>query len=173
MQLVRHRDVLDLCDERSDLKKKRYEAEVAKEYTEVNKRNMKAVKKAKEDWIGAQCEEIGTCLNKNNSKRAYQLVKHLTSEKQGRSSTIQDRSWKCPTEEKEILSRWTEYCSELYNHDSCGDNAVLDCSQPLEEDLQLIFHEEAEIAVASLKQGNSAGVDYTSRTCSSWWGDHD
>ena len=105
MQLVRHRDVFDLCDERSDLKKKRYEAEIAKEYTEVNKRNMKAVKKAKEDWIGAQCEEIGTCLNKNNSKRAYQLAKHLTSEKQGRSSTIQDRSWKCPTEEQENLSR--------------------------------------------------------------------
>ena len=42
------------------------------------------MKKAKEDWIGAQCEEIETCLNKNNSKRAYQLVKDLTSEKQGR-----------------------------------------------------------------------------------------
>ena len=48
------------------------------------------MKKAKEDWIGVQCEEIETCLNKNNSKRAYQLVKDLTSEKQGRSSTIQD-----------------------------------------------------------------------------------
>ena len=84
------------------------------------------MKKAKEDWIGAQCEEIETCLNKNNSKRAYQLVKDLTSEKQGRSSTIQDKSGKCLTEEKEILSRWTE----LYNYESCGDNTVLDCSQP-------------------------------------------
>ena len=35
------------------------------------------MKKAKEDWIGAKCEEIETCLNKNNSKRAYQLVKKL------------------------------------------------------------------------------------------------
>ena len=42
----------------------------------------------------------------NNSKEAYQLVKDLTSEKQGRSSTIQDKSGKCLTEEKEILSRW-------------------------------------------------------------------
>ena len=33
------------------------------------------MKKTKEDWIGAQCKEIETCLNKNNSKRAYQLVK--------------------------------------------------------------------------------------------------
>ena len=61
-----------------------------KEYREATWRIQKAVKKAKEDWIGAQCEEIETCLNKNNSKRAYQLVKDLTSEKQGRSSTIQD-----------------------------------------------------------------------------------
>ena len=117
------------------------------------------MKKAKEDWIDAQCEETETCLNKNNSKRAYQLVKDLTSEKQNKSSAIQDKSGKCHTEEKEILSRWTEYCSELYNYKSCGDNAVLDCSQPPEEDLQPIFREEVEIAVASLKKGKSAGVE--------------
>ena len=150
---------LNLCDERRDLKKKQYEAEGAKEYREANRRIQKAVKKAKEDWIGTQCEEIETCLNKTNSKTAYQLVKDLTSEKQGRSSTIQDKSGKCLTEEKEILSRWTEYCSELYNYESCGDNTVLDCSQPLEEDLQPILREEVEIAVASLKKGKSAGVD--------------
>ena len=116
------------------------------------------MKKVKEDWIAAQCEEIETCLNKNNSKRAYQLVKDLTSEKQGRSSTIKDRSGKYLTEEQEILSRWTEYCSELYNHKSCGYNTVLDCSQPPEEDLQPILREEVEIAIESLKKGKSAGV---------------
>ena len=67
------------------MKKKRYEAEGAKEYRVANRRIQKAVKKAKQDLIGAQCKEIETCLNKNNSKRAYQLVKALTSEKQGRS----------------------------------------------------------------------------------------
>ena len=120
------KDVLDLCDERRDLKKKRYEAEGAKEYREANRRIQKAVKKAKEDWIGAQCEEIETCLNKNNSKRAYQLVKDLTSEKQGRSSTIQDKSGKCLTEERDsqqmdrILLRtvqlwelWRQHCTGL------------------------------------------------------------
>ena len=143
------KDVLNLCDERRDLKKKRYEAEGAKEFREANGRIQKAVKKAKEDRIGAQCEEIETCLNKNNSK----LVTDLTSEKQGRSSAIQDKSGKCLNEEKEILSRWTEYCSELYNNESCGDNAVPVCSQPPEEDLQPILREEVEIAVASLKKG--------------------
>ena len=93
------------------------------------------MKKAKEDRIGAQCEEIKTYPNKNNSKRAYQLVKDLTSETQSGSSRIQDKSGKCLTEEKDILSRWTEYCSELYDYESCGDNAALDCSQPPGEDL--------------------------------------
>ena len=80
--------VLDLCDERRDLKKKRQVAEGVKQYREAKMRIQKAVNKAKEDWIGAQCEEIEIYLNKNNSKRAYQLVKDLTSEKQGKSSTI-------------------------------------------------------------------------------------
>ena len=46
------KDVLDFCDVRRDLKKL-YEAEGAKEYREANRRIQKAVKKAKEDWIGA------------------------------------------------------------------------------------------------------------------------
>ena len=39
------KDVLDLCDERRILKKKRYEAEEAKECREANRRVQKAVKK--------------------------------------------------------------------------------------------------------------------------------
>ena len=57
------RDVLNLSDERRDLKKKRYEAEEAKENREANKRIQKTVKNAKGDWIDAQCEEIETCLS--------------------------------------------------------------------------------------------------------------
>ena len=54
----------------------------------------KALKKAKEDRIDTQCKEIDACLNKNNSKKAYQLVKDLISEKQDRPTTIQDKSGK-------------------------------------------------------------------------------
>ena len=38
---------------------------------------------AKETWIQGQCQEVEACLRKNNSKKAYQLVKDLTTEKQG------------------------------------------------------------------------------------------
>ena len=52
------------------------------------------MKKAKENWIGEQCSEIEENLRINNSKRAYQLVKDLTTVKQGKATTVQDRSGK-------------------------------------------------------------------------------
>ena len=85
------------------------------------------MKKAKENLIGEQCSEIEENLRKNNSKRAYQLVKDLTTVKQGKATTVQDRSGKCLTEERQILNRWTEYCSELYNYKANGDPSVLNC----------------------------------------------
>ena len=38
----------------------------------------RCMEKAKENWIRDQCSEIEENLRKNNSKRAYQLVKDLT-----------------------------------------------------------------------------------------------
>ena len=87
------------------------------------------MKKAKENWIGEQCSKVEENLRKNNSKRAYQLVKDLTIVKQGKATTIQDLSGKCLTEERKILNRWTEYCTELYNHKTNGHPSVLGCPQ--------------------------------------------
>ena len=43
-------------DVRRDLKRGRHEAEEAKECREADKKIQKVLKKAKEDWIGIQCE---------------------------------------------------------------------------------------------------------------------
>ena len=86
------------------------------------------MKKAKENWIGEQCCEIEENLRKNNSEKAYQLVKGLNTLKQGKATTVQDSSGKCLTAEREILNRWTEYCTELYNHKANGDPLALDLS---------------------------------------------
>ena len=45
----------------------------------MNNNIKRCVKRAKENWIGEQCSEIEENLRKNNSKRAYQLVKDLTT----------------------------------------------------------------------------------------------
>ena len=119
----------------------------------------RCMKKAKENWIGEQCSESEENLRKNTSKRAYQLVKDLTSVKQEKATTVQDHSGKCLTEEGQIRNQWTEYCSELYNHKANGDPSVLNCAQTDTEDDHPILHREVEAAVQSLKKGKSAGVD--------------
>ena len=95
-------------------------------------------------------------LRKNNSKRAYQLVKDLTTVKRGKATTIQDSQGRCITEEREILSWWTEDCSELYNHEANGDPSVLNCSQTDTKDYYSILRKEVEAATQSLEIGRSA-----------------
>ena len=76
-------------------------------------------------------------------------MKDLTSVKQGKAATVQDRSGKCLTEEREILNRWTEYCTELYNYKASGDPSGLDCPQTNTEDDHPILRKEVEAAVQS------------------------
>ena len=92
-------EILDLCDKRRELRKKKFEPEGAEKYKEVNNNIKRCMKKAKENWKGEQCSEIEENLRKNNSKRAYQVVKDLTTVKQGKATTVQDHSIKCLTEE--------------------------------------------------------------------------
>ena len=117
------------------------------------------MKKDKENWIGEQCSEIEEKLRKNNSKRAYQLVKDLTIVKQGKATTVQDHLGKYLTDERQIQNRWTEYCSELYNYEANGDPSVLNCPQTDTEDEHPILREEVEVTVPSSKKGKSARVE--------------
>ena len=85
------------------------------------------MKMAKETLIEGQCQEVEVCLSKINDKKKYQLVKDITTKKQGNSTTIQDKPVMCFTEEPEILNRWTEYCSDLYTYETMGGPTEIDC----------------------------------------------
>ena len=102
--------------------------------------------------------EIKGNLRKYNSKRAYRLAKDLTTVKQGKATTVQDRSGNCLTEEPKKPNRWTKYCCEPYNHKAKGDPSVLNYPQTDTEDDHQILRKEVEAAVQSLKKGKSAGV---------------
>ena len=90
---------------------------------------------------------------------SYNVVKDMSTENQGTSTTIQDKSEKCLIEEHGILNRWIEYCSDLYNYETDGDPTVLDCPQISDEEHHPILLEEVEAAVKALQIGKSAGVD--------------
>ena len=78
--------------ERTD--KEKLEPEGSEKYKEVNNNIKRCMKRAKENWIGEQGSEIEENL-KNDSKRAYPLVKDLTTAKQGKrllSKIIQENA---------------------------------------------------------------------------------
>ena len=148
-------DLLDLCDNQRELKKKKKDAEGVRHYRAANQEIKKGMKKAKMNWIEEQCQDIKDSMKKNNSKKKSQLVKDLTSTKQGRTTTIEDKYGKYLTEEQ----RWFEYCSELYNYRATGDPEVLNVPPATDNDNYPILREEVEAAVKSLKKGKSAGAD--------------
>ena len=45
-------EILDLCNKRRELKKKRFEPEGSEKYKEVNNKVKRCMEKAKENWIG-------------------------------------------------------------------------------------------------------------------------
>ena len=109
------------------------------------------MKLAKETWIQGQYQEVEACLRKNNSMQAYQLVKDPTTEKQGKTTTIQDKSGEYLKEENEILNRMTKYCSDLYNYETEEDPIALDCQQIPDAEHHPMLREEVEAAVKALK----------------------
>ena len=103
------------------------------------------MKKAREDWIGAQYEEIETCLNKTTARQHNQLVKDLTSEKRLDPQLSRTGLGNVLLKNKRFSA---DGQNTAQNHENCGDNAVLDCSQHSEYDLQPILQEEVEIAIS-------------------------
>ena len=152
-------NILKLCNKRRVLKQKKNTTEGAKLYREANQQVKKAWEKQRRHGLKNNAKVSKKTCRKNNSKEAYQLVKELTSSKQGKTATIQDKAEKCLAEEQDILKMWTEYCSELHTHTAMGDPKVLDVPPPTNNDSYPILQEEVEATVKSLKKGKSAGVD--------------
>ena len=152
-------NILKLCGKRRELKQKKNTTEGAKLHREAIQQVKKAGEKQRRHGLKNNAKVSKKTCRKNNSKKAYQLVKELTSSKQGRTTTIQDKAEKCLTQEQDILKRWTEYCSELYIYTTAGDPKVLDVPPPIDNDSYPILREEVEAAVISLMKGKSAGVN--------------
>ena len=74
-------NIVDLCNKRRELKKKTFEPEGSEKYREVHNNIERCMKKAKKNWTGEQCGKAEENLRTNNSERAFQLVKDLTTAK--------------------------------------------------------------------------------------------
>ena len=64
-------EILDKCDNRRELRKKRFEPEGSEKYKKVNNKIKTCIKKAKENRIGEQCSEIEENLRKRVRVRGH------------------------------------------------------------------------------------------------------
>ena len=64
-------EILDLCDKRRDLKKKRGQKEP--KTIEIKRTIRTEMNMAKETWIQIQCQEVEACFRKNNSKKSKKI----------------------------------------------------------------------------------------------------
>jgi hypothetical protein len=118
------------------------------------------MKTAKEEWLNQQCKTIQKELERGNSKPAHETLKKITNPQQNKTTVIEDSSGELLTESFAVLTRWTEYCRELYNYPIEPDISLLDSDLSQRETAQLpVLKEEVEEAIRSLKTGKSPGVD--------------
>ena len=96
----------------------------------------------KEIWTNNKCTDIGECLIRNNTKKAYQILNELTKKKDKIIVNVHDKDRKCITDKTEVLKCWTEYCSELYTHNAEGNISVLTVNEPSNQDNFSILESE-------------------------------
>ena len=102
-------EVLDLCDQRRQLKQQMYTStEAGFEYRRVNRGVRRKLSAAKNKWTEEQRKNREKEMS-GNSKEAYNTRKALTKTQQHKSAVIEDSSRNTLTESTAVLNQWTEY----------------------------------------------------------------
>ena len=149
-------DVLEICDQRRELKKRRFNSNLDQaNFRKINKEVKNATKIAKEQWIQDQCSTIDKNMASNNTAAAFKTIKDLTRSKATRTTVIEDKDSNLLTEKTAVSNRWKEYCEELYNYQLISDKELLEelrtISSDNEEADPPILKSEVEEAILSLK----------------------
>ena len=100
-------EVLDLYDQRRQLKQQQYSStEAVLEYRKVNREVRTKMKAAREEWTEKQCKKMEKGMMSGNSKEAYNTLKAFTKTQRRR------QQWKHPDGEiwktKEWPKEWTQ-----------------------------------------------------------------
>ena len=155
-------EILKKCDTRREQKGKRFtnDDEMTK-YKKLNKVIKREILEAKDNWLKEQTLEIEKNLKCHNTRKAYALVKSLTTTKKPRVNVIEDKNGKLLTNNEEVIERWREYCHGLYNHTAVVDTSIIEEEMEKidEEDEPPIIRSEIEEAIKHLKSNKAPGID--------------
>ena len=154
---------LDLADEKRKAKQvKHLTTNHNNTYKDLCNKVKRSAKQDKNKWIQDQCEEIQKGLQVGNNKQAYNLVKILRRKYIPKLTVIRSQNGTMIQSKEDIMQRWTQYCSALYEDKGGGENMVKELERitPSSEDNSGgILYGEIEDAITKLKKNKSPGTD--------------
>ena len=147
-------DVIDLADERRELKKAGLHP--SNLYRKLSNEIQQLARRDKNNHLKQLCADIENQISDNNSRSLYRCVKDLTCTKTARLATVKAEDGKILTESEEIKNRWKNYCEGLYA--SQEPVSLRPVVSALDEEPDVLFS-EVENAVRRMKNNKSPGVD--------------
>jgi hypothetical protein len=104
-------EILSLMDTRRKLN-----ARDPKEYKKLDKRIRKMCSEAKEKWLNEKCQSIEKDYQRNSNKM-YERIKEVIGNKKMCTSSgcIRCKSGDVIMEKQQIMERWTEYVTDLFD----------------------------------------------------------
>ena len=142
-------------DKRRALKALRNSSEEGEErYREAHRAIQREARRDKARWLEERCASVGEGLKRNNSRKAYQLIKTLRKNFQPKLRNIKNAEHRVLTDLKDILRRWRDYAKDLYHDEENLTNEDRDQSPTLP-----ILESEVEEAIRKLPKNRAAGID--------------
>ena len=83
------------------------------EYRQACRAVKLATRKAKAGWIEGACKDIECNLKFNNTKKANETIRKLTTKRTVKSNVVDNKDGELLTESKKLAGCWAEYCSDL------------------------------------------------------------
>ena len=147
---------LKLIEERRDMKVKGFSQNTAL-YKAKSREIKQSVRRDKKKFIEDQCEQMENLNNEHKDRQIFKCVKEMTKEFQPALKVIKNKQGQVLTENNQILSRWQEYCSEMYSAPQTADTSKSDFGQLELEPEPLI--EEVRWAMKNIANGKSPSCD--------------
>ena len=127
--------------------------EVEERYREAQRAIQREVRRDKARWLEKQCASVEERLKRNNSRKAYQLIKTLRKNFQQKLRNIKNAEYRVLTDLKDILRRWRDYAEDLYHDKNNLTNEESDQSPTLP-----ISESEVEEVIQKLPKNKAAGI---------------
>ena len=147
-------EVFQLAKDKSDART-RNEAE----YKRLKKEVRQKIRRDKKAWLEHECSLITQANIDRKSKVLFQQIRKVKSQaSQVRNQSINSKDGTTRTEMEDVLNRWHEYGTELFDRDTTVESETLpDLTFDQPEPSPLL--DEIKAAIKQLKSGKSPGLD--------------